>query len=29
EFGVADLLILLPLDRIDPRYLRFFLGGGA
>jgi putative hemolysin len=29
EFGVADLLVLLPLDRVDPRYLRFFLGGGA
>lgn len=26
EFGVADLLLLLPLDRIDDRYLRFFLG---
>ncbi|HWN32674.1 MAG TPA: GNAT family N-acyltransferase [Pseudonocardia sp.] len=29
EFGVADLLVLLPMDRVDPRYLRFFLGGGA
>jgi putative hemolysin len=29
DFGVADLLVLLPLDRIDPRYLRFFLGGSA
>jgi putative hemolysin len=29
EFGVADLLLLLPLDRIDPRYLRFFLGEPA
>lgn len=27
EFGVADLLILLPLERVDTRYLRFFLGG--
>ncbi|MGI8817407.1 MAG: GNAT family N-acetyltransferase [Pseudonocardia sp.] len=26
DFDVADLLVLLPLDRIDPRYLRFFLG---
>ncbi len=29
EFDAADLLVLLPLDRIDPRYLRFFLGEGA
>ena len=29
DFGVADLLVLLPLDRIDARYLRFFLGGTA
>ena len=29
DFGVADLLILLSLDRMDPRYQRFFLGGGA
>jgi putative hemolysin len=29
EFGVADLLVLLPLERIDSRYLRFFLGGPA
>jgi putative hemolysin len=29
DFNVADLLILLPLDRIGPRYLRFFLGGSA
>ena len=29
EFDAADLLVLLPLDRIDPRYLRFFLGDGA
>jgi len=26
EFGVADLFVLLSLDRIDPRYLRHFLG---
>ncbi|PXY31994.1 GNAT family N-acetyltransferase [Prauserella muralis] len=26
EFGVADFFVLLPLDRIDERYLRFFLG---
>lgn len=29
DFGVADLLVLLSLDRVDPRYLRFFLGGEA
>jgi len=29
DFGVADFLVLLPLDRVDPRYLRFFLGGGS
>jgi len=29
DFGVADLLVLLPLERVDPRYLRFFLGGDA
>jgi putative hemolysin len=29
DFGVADLLVLLPLNRIDVRYLRFFLGGTA
>jgi putative hemolysin len=29
DFGVADLFILLPLDRVDSRYLRFFLGDGA
>ncbi|MGC9668915.1 GNAT family N-acetyltransferase [Planosporangium sp. 12N6] len=28
DFGVADLLVLLSLDRIDPRYLRHFLAGG-
>lgn len=26
EFGVADFLVLLNFSRIDPRYLRFFLG---
>jgi putative hemolysin len=26
DFGVADLLVLLSLDRVDPRYLRHFLG---
>src|SRR3954470_24823608 len=26
DFGVADFLVLLSLDRIDPRYLRHFLG---
>jgi putative hemolysin len=26
EFDAADLLILLPLERLDHRYLRFFLG---
>ncbi|SHG04886.1 GNAT family N-acetyltransferase [Streptoalloteichus hindustanus] len=26
DFGVADLFILLSLERVDPRYLRFFLG---
>jgi putative hemolysin len=29
DFGVADLLILLPLERVDQRYLRFFLGGSS
>ncbi|WP_040478837.1 GNAT family N-acetyltransferase [Longispora albida] len=28
DFGVADLFTLLPLDRVDPRYLRHFLGEG-
>ncbi len=28
-FGVADFLVLLCLDRMDPRYLRHFLGEGA
>jgi putative hemolysin len=27
DFGVADLLVLLSLDRVDPRYIRHFLGG--
>jgi putative hemolysin len=27
DFRVADLLVLLSLDRMDPRYLRHFLGG--
>jgi putative hemolysin len=26
DFGVADFLVLLCLDRVDPRYLRHFLG---
>jgi putative hemolysin len=26
DFGVADLFVLLGLDRVDERYLRFFLG---
>jgi putative hemolysin len=26
DFGVADLFVLLSLDRVDPRYLRHFLG---
>ncbi|WP_320774551.1 GNAT family N-acetyltransferase [Streptomyces sp. CRN 30] len=25
DFGVADLYVLLPMDRVDPRYLRHFL----
>ncbi|OZM74189.1 GNAT family N-acetyltransferase [Amycolatopsis antarctica] len=29
DFGVADLLVLLDMERIDQRYLRFFLGGRA
>ncbi|MBK1784225.1 GNAT family N-acetyltransferase [Prauserella cavernicola] len=28
EFGVADFFVLLPLDRVDERYLRYFLGDG-
>jgi putative hemolysin len=28
EFGVADFFVLLSLDRVDPRYLRHFLGDG-
>ncbi len=27
DFGVADFLVLLGMDRVDPRYLRHFLGG--
>jgi putative hemolysin len=27
DFGVADFYVLLSLDRVDPRYLRHFLGG--
>jgi putative hemolysin len=27
DFNVADLYVLLSLDRTDPRYLRHFLGG--
>jgi putative hemolysin len=26
DFGVADLFVLLGMDNVDPRYLRFFLG---
>jgi putative hemolysin len=26
DIGVADFLVLLSLDRVDPRYLRYFLG---
>lgn len=26
EFGVADFFVLLQLNRIDERYLRYFLG---
>jgi putative hemolysin len=29
DFGVADFYVLLSLDRVDPRYLRHFLGQGA
>jgi putative hemolysin len=29
DFGVADLFVLLDLQRVDERYLRFFLGGLA
>jgi putative hemolysin len=29
DFGVADFLVLLGLDRVDPRYLRHFLEQGA
>jgi putative hemolysin len=29
DFGVADFLVLLGLDRVDPRYLRHFLGSGS
>ncbi|MGH3821259.1 MAG: GNAT family N-acetyltransferase [Pseudonocardiaceae bacterium] len=29
DFGVADFLVLLSLDRVDPRYLRHFLGHSA
>lgn len=25
DFGVADLYVLLPMNRVDPRYLRHFL----
>ena len=27
DFGCADFLVLLNMDRLDPRYLRHFLGG--
>lgn len=29
DFGVADLFVLLDLNRVDERYLRFFLGNGS
>jgi putative hemolysin len=29
EFGVADFLVLLSLDQVDSRYLRFFLGSSV
>ncbi|HKS99468.1 MAG TPA: GNAT family N-acyltransferase [Rugosimonospora sp.] len=29
DFNCADLYVLLGMDRIDPRYLRHFLGGGS
>ncbi|MGH3695844.1 MAG: GNAT family N-acetyltransferase [Pseudonocardiaceae bacterium] len=29
DFGVADFLVLLSLDRVDPRYLRHFLGSSV
>ncbi|MFN2496337.1 MAG: GNAT family N-acetyltransferase [Pseudonocardiaceae bacterium] len=29
DFGVADFLVLLSLSRVEPRYLRHFLGAGA
>ncbi|GAA0719050.1 hypothetical protein GCM10010199_23260 [Dactylosporangium roseum] len=28
DFGRADFYVLLSLDRVDPRYLRHFLGRG-
>jgi putative hemolysin len=28
DFGVADFFVLLDLERLDPRYLERFLGGG-
>jgi len=29
DFGVADFLVLLDLEAMDPRYVRHFLGAGA
>jgi putative hemolysin len=29
DFGVADLFVLLSLERVDKRYLKFFLGDSA
>jgi len=29
DFGVADLFVLLGMDQVDQRYLRFFLGEGS
>ena len=29
DFGVADLFVLLSMERVDQRYLKFFLGQTA
>ena len=29
DFGVADFYVLLSIDRVDPRYLKHFLGETA
>jgi putative hemolysin len=26
DFGVADLFVLLDIAKVDPRYIKFFLG---